>query len=172
MKLTTTKIRGQELTIEVNAGGTFTCDFGDHTYEAKTHAELLERLEVAVKKHLAQNPVDVTVIGLVSRDKRKMSYSSTPFEKGVGFVHALLTAKHERHGGTFLLRAVDGGQKFQVGSYSSEGTICRRLTVEESVEYMRLASAVVDAEKALAAFELTVKVNAQELLDAARKEGK
>jgi hypothetical protein len=81
MKLTTTKIRGQELTIEVNAGGTFTCDFGDHTYEAKTHAELLERLEVAVKKHLAQNPVDVTVIGLVSRDKRKMSYSSTPFEK-------------------------------------------------------------------------------------------
>jgi hypothetical protein len=37
---------------------------------------------------------------------------------------------------------------------------------------MRLASAVVDAEKALAAFELTVKVNAQELLDAARKEGK
>jgi hypothetical protein len=168
MKLLTEKIGGYDIEIHVDTRGDFSATFNENDYEAKTQVALIEQLTAAVKKAALQHPVNVTVLGLVPNTQRNEFSSSSPYRKGAGFVHAQLKARHQRQSGVWLLRTEDGRQKFQVGSYSNDGTIARRLTVEETVEYMRLATALVDAQRALDEFTTAVKISPQAELDAAK----
>jgi hypothetical protein len=173
MKLTTEKIGDARIDLDVDGHGTFSAEFNDQRYTAKTREELVEQLKKAVKKASQQGAVDVTVLGIVESGKQRGGYSSDgPFKKGGGFVQAKLRARHERQHNTWLLVTDDdrfASTKFQVGSYSHDGDIVRRLTIAEAMEYMKLIEAERVAKTALEDFVGAVKLDVDAALEAARK---
>lgn len=171
MKLTTEKIGDHRIDIEVDGNGGFFADFNDQSYSAKTLEELKATLTKAVKRATQQAAVPVTVLGIIETTARSSYSSDGPFREGAGFVHAKLRAKHERQYNTYLLVTDDdrmSTQKFQIYG-SSNGTICRRLTLAEVTRYMELAEAKRLAVVALEDFIGEAKVKPETVLEAARK---
>lgn len=169
MKLITASLGNAKIEIHVDQNGTFSAEFEDQHFTAKTQAELLEILKRVVKKAERQGSVDVSVIGIVPATK---TYGSRePFQKGDGVVDAKLRGAHERQSHCFLLVTDDKAkQRFQAGRYSSgDGTICRRLNLAETTEYLRLCEAHRVAETALEDFIGAAKIDPEQALADARK---
>jgi hypothetical protein len=167
MKLTTAKIGSVSIDIEVNAGGTFTANYNDNDYEAKTSDELYEKLRAAVKKAQQQGTVDVSVLGLVPTEKKSPFGRTEPYQQGIGVVHAKLRAKHERHYQTHLLVSEEK-KNFQVNGYDRSGIVTRRLSQTDVDYYVALREKVKAAEQELQTFVDSVKIDPDKALEAAR----
>jgi len=166
--VTTTEIRGERIVISVSSDGSFNADYDDQTYSELTLKALKEKLDKVVKAAQQAGVVDVTVVGLVPRDKSKRThvYDNGPFEQGIGVLQAKLRSKHERQWNCWLL-VTDDGKKFKIQG-SREGKICRRLTEEECQLWITLSTRVKEAEVALEQFEDSIAIEPDEALGDAR----
>lgn len=165
MKIKTETIQGENIDIEIDSSGMFSADYDEESYRGKSLEELLEKLKRAVNKSRDQRAVDVTVVGLIPREKKSSIYREEPYVEGDGLITATLRKKHERQ--SMYLLTADDGTKFQLSSYREGRTkICRRLTPEEMATYQALAAASTDAQAALENWLVTVRVDADELLGA------
>lgn len=162
MKLTTERILDEKIDIEIDGHGTFSAEFNDQDYSAPTRKELLEKLQVAIRKARLQGTVPVTVLGLVPVVKKQWS-SDGHYDKGAGIVQAMLRARHERQSCWLLVS--EEKKKFQVSVYEREGVvIARRLNLAEVTRYLDLREAVRVAEVALEDYVGSVKINPDDAL--------
>lgn len=170
MKLDTLQIGKRAIEIEITPAGKFIAVLEDMDFKADTKAELIEQLKKAVKRADRVKPIAVTVVGLVPKRGRK-SWDHEHFENGAGAVDAVLRGYHQRNR-VWLLTSVDGGHKFNVGGWSSEGTvIVRRLTLAETLEYTKKLEAMRVAKTALEDFIGAAKVDPAKLLEKGDSDG-
>lgn len=153
------RIADTNIKIEVNDAGVFSASFEEETFSGKTMEQLEGSLKAAIKKAKELHPVDVSVVGKVPKLHDPYGHKYTD---GVGVVHAILRKRHDRSA-VYLFTAADG-TKFQLSSYHSRDHICRRLTDEETAEYLRLRQAVEAAKVVLEAWTEERRVNADEAL--------
>lgn len=147
MRLTSERIEGELVEIDVDGSGTFWAEFADVRHSGATLLELKEKLGREIKKAKETKPLEVTVVDLVPNVK-KGGWENGAYRDGRGAVHALLRGKHKTQG-QYLLRDLEG-KAFQISTYSNGGhKILRRLSDEEIAEYARLAGEADGATKAL-----------------------
>lgn len=170
MIFATEKLGKHSIEIEVDRKGKFSAQFDDQDYAAETHAELVELLKKAVKRHDRYKPIEVTVLGVMFKPARR-SFDNEKIMAGDGTIDAVLRGYHARNR-VWLLTSVEGSEKFQLGGYNCKGVIVRRLTLEETLRYLKLAEDRRIAATAIEDFVGSVKVDPKELVEAAQKEAK
>lgn len=165
MELKKIEIGAERISVHVANDGSFWAEFDGQRYEEKTLDELKTKLTKVVKASAQRGTIEVSVLGLVPNENKKMSRSlEGPFVEGNGVVQAKLRGKHERQWGVYLLVS-DDGQKFQVGGYRrGSGVIVRRLTDNEIARYVALRATAEAAQHALTEFENSVSENVDDLL--------
>lgn len=129
------------------SGNFFATVAGEYVYDT-TLAGLEKELDKRLKKAKVKVALPVSQLGRI--------WSESPYQRGrwvsgLGVRHLTLTGIH---GGTQRVLAVDDktGEPEQLGRYSDETRIVRRLTDAEIEEYVQVETASRKAEKALRAF--------------------
>jgi hypothetical protein len=166
MRLGSERIGSETIDVEVDVNGVFMATFDGQDYDATTRLELIEKLTKAVKRSALRGVVDVTVLNLVP-NKNRSGWDNGPYALGSGVIDATLRSKHDRQHNTYLLTSCDG-KKFQV-SGAREGTIARRLTAKEQIEYLKLCQERDSAVAAVEAFAAAVRIDPDKALTGARK---
>lgn len=163
-KVASFAVGDEEVDIEVDANGRFFAVYDRENFAADTLQELKDRLAKANRKVLDKHAIDVTVVGLVPTETASRYGRTEPYEAGIGVINAKYRGKHARTNALLLISegsTAEERKKFDLSSYDSTREykiICRRISLDETMEYLRLAKAAEYAHE-----QLMVWINARRL---------
>jgi hypothetical protein len=155
-KVGSVTVGDDEVDVEVDANGRFFATYDEEHYAADTMQELKDRLKKMSRRALDKHAIDVTVVGIVPTEEKSKWGRSEPFEGGIGVVNAKYRGKHERTRELLLISEgprAEERKKFSLGGgyggQKEHNVICRRISLDETMEYIRLAKAAEFAHEQL-----------------------
>jgi hypothetical protein len=155
MKVTSVEIGGEQVAIDVDVSGRFHARYDDTNIGGDTLQEVKDQLAKMNRKTLDARAVPVTVIGIVPNEEQRKFGTVDPYVNGIGVLNALYRGKHARNGYHLLVADSSTGaerKKFNISTYGTHDrhqVICRRITLDETMEYLRLAKAAEYAKQQL-----------------------
>jgi hypothetical protein len=157
MKITTVTVGDEEVEIEVDMNGRFHAEYDGQSVGGDTLQEVKDHLVKMNRKVLDERAVPVTIIGIVPVEKQKDRHgfrTSDPFEDGVGVLNAKLRGRHARTREFLYIAEGENAEERKKFSLHYSGSkryqvACRRLSLAESLEYIRLAKAAEFAQQQL-----------------------
>lgn len=156
MKVTTVDVGGEEVGIEVDGNGRFRAEYDGEHVAGNTLQEVKDQLAKMNRKALDSRAIPVTVVGIVQTPTKDNRWDrSDPFENGIGVINAKFRGRHARTSQWLLIAEGQNDaerKKFTISGYherSQYQVLCRRLSLAETLEYIRLAKAAEFAKQQL-----------------------
>ena len=147
-KVTDIYLGKDEIAIHVDSDGRFHAEYEEEHVYGDTLPNLKDELQKRFKKTQTRSPIDVSIVGkIVDPAPSRYSGRGDRYISGIGVVNAVLRGQNSRLR-DWLLTSEDN-YKFSLGGSDGRRIICRRLSSDESLEYIRLARAIEFAKEQL-----------------------
>lgn len=155
MKIATVDVGEEKVEIDVDVYGRFNARYDEANVGGDTLQEVKDQLVKMNRKVLDAKAIDVTIIGIVEADQTNFMQRGDVYTSGIGVLNAKFRGKHERTGQWLLISEGANQKERKKFSLSTGGgrdqyqVLCRRVSLEETLEYIRLAKAAEFAKEQL-----------------------